>query len=127
MGEHQHHWHQAGQLSALDSGEPTQIRIANKMIALCWDGEEVFAISDICSHELAFLSDGILENGYVECPLHHARFNFRTGKVIAQPATGATPNHLESPNHPAALPAIPTYPTRLEGDIVWLGYPLKDQ
>ena len=107
MGEAQHHWHQAGKLSALDPEEPTQVRIANKMIALCRDGDEVFAISDICSHEFAFLSDGIIEDGCVECPLHHARFDFRTGRVVEPPATEN----------------IPTYPVRLEGDVVWVGYP----
>ncbi len=96
-------------MSALDSGEPTQARVANKMIALCRDGDEVFAISDICSHEFAFLSDGILEDGCVECPLHQARFDFRTGEAVSAPATEN----------------IPIYPVRIEGDIVWVGYPAR--
>ncbi len=96
-------------MSALDPGEPTQVRVANKMIALCRDGDEVFAISDICSHEFAFLSDGILEDGCVECPLHQARFDFRTGEAVSAPATEN----------------IPVYPVRIEGDIVWVGYPAR--
>ena len=109
MEEDPYHWHQAGRLSELDPQEPTQARVANKMIALCRDGDEVFAISDICSHEFAFLSDGIIEDGCVECPLHQGRFDFRSGKAVAAPA----------------IDDIPTYPTRVDGDIIWVGYPAK--
>ena len=109
MGDCHYHWHQAGKLSALDAEEPTQVRIENKMIALCRDGDEVFAISDICNHEFAFLSDGIIADGCVVCPLHQGRFDFRSGRAMAAPASGE----------------IPTYPARVEGDIVWVGYPAK--
>jgi len=111
MSEDGRQWHRAGRLSALDPREPAQVRIANKMIALCRDGDEVFAISDICSHEFAFLSDGVLEDGCVECPLHQARFDFRTGRAVAPPATED----------------IAVYPTRVDGDVVWVGYPAKGE
>ena len=102
-------WHRAAQLSALDPREPVQVRVGNKMLALCRDGDEVFAISDICSHEFAFLSDGIIKDGCVECPLHQARFDFRTGKAVAAPATED----------------IPVYPVKVDGDVVWVGYPAR--
>ena len=111
MDDDPYNWHQAGRLSALDPEEPTQVRIANKMIALCLDGDEVFAISDICNHEFAFLSDGIIADGCVECPLHQGRFDFRTGRAVAAPASGK----------------IPTYPTRIEGDSIWVGCPANPQ
>lgn len=47
---------------------------------------EVFAISDICSHEEIELSDGELDGEDVECPAHGSRFNVRTGKVTGLPA-----------------------------------------
>lgn len=105
MSENLCRWHQAYRLSSLDPAEPTQARIENKMIALCRDGDEVFAISAICSHEFAFLSDGIIADGYVECPLHQARFDFRAGEALCEPATAN----------------IPTYPVRVEGNQVWVG------
>jgi 3-phenylpropionate/trans-cinnamate dioxygenase ferredoxin subunit len=49
------------------------------------DGE-VFAISDICSHEEIELSDGDLDGEDVECPAHGSRFNVRTGEVSGLPA-----------------------------------------
>ena len=51
------------------------------------DGK-VYATSDICSHALAYLSDGFLEGSVVECPLHGARFDVITGKAMSAPADG---------------------------------------
>jgi 3-phenylpropionate/trans-cinnamate dioxygenase ferredoxin subunit len=47
---------------------------------------EVFAISDVCSHEEVELSDGELDGEDVECPAHGSRFNVRTGEVSGLPA-----------------------------------------
>jgi len=47
---------------------------------------EVFAISDLCSHEDIELSDGDLDGEDVECPAHGSRFNVRTGEVSGLPA-----------------------------------------
>jgi hypothetical protein len=38
-------------------------------------------------HEEASLSEGYLEGGVVECPLHQATFDVRTGKSLTPPAT----------------------------------------
>ncbi len=80
-------WHEVAKLSSLDAEEPTQVRIEKMLIALCLDGEEVFAMHDICSHEFACLSDGVIEDGCVECPRHRALFDIRTGKAMSAPAT----------------------------------------
>ena len=44
------------------------------------------ATDNICSHEYAQLTDGWLENGCVECPLHAARFDVKSGKALCAPA-----------------------------------------
>ncbi|MFM0565580.1 non-heme iron oxygenase ferredoxin subunit [Paraburkholderia sediminicola] len=49
---------------------------------------KVYATSDICSHALAYLSDGYLEGCVVECPLHGAQFDVTTGKALSPPADG---------------------------------------
>lgn len=55
-------------------------------IALFQDGGEYFALDNTCSHELASLSEGWIENGAVECPLHTGKFCLRDGKVLSAPA-----------------------------------------
>ncbi|WP_236787767.1 non-heme iron oxygenase ferredoxin subunit [Amycolatopsis sp. GM8] len=49
-------------------------------------GGDVFAISDVCSHEEIELSEGDLDGEDVECPEHGSRFNVRTGEVSGLPA-----------------------------------------
>jgi nitrite reductase/ring-hydroxylating ferredoxin subunit len=49
-------------------------------------GGEFHATSNVCTHEYALLSDGWLENGCIECPLHAAQFDCRTGKALSTPA-----------------------------------------
>lgn len=71
-------------------------------IALVKVGSEVFAVDDMCTHADASLCDGMVDGDEIECPLHFARFNVRTGEVTAPPATRG----------------IQTYPVRLVGDDV---------
>ena len=56
-----------------------------KLVLANTDGE-IFALYDECSHEEFPLSEGELTNGQVECILHGARFDVRTGKPKALPA-----------------------------------------
>ncbi|MGP4017614.1 bifunctional 3-phenylpropionate/cinnamic acid dioxygenase ferredoxin subunit [Saccharopolyspora sp. 5N708] len=65
------------------------------------DGE-FYAVDDTCTHQDAALSDGFLEGCFVECPLHAASFDLRTGI-------------------PASLPArrpVRTHPVTIEGGVV---------
>jgi nitrite reductase/ring-hydroxylating ferredoxin subunit len=45
------------------------------------------ALHDLCSHGQARLSDGFVEGGCVECPLHQGLFDVRTGAPKSPPAT----------------------------------------
>src|SRR5207244_12349825 len=47
----------------------------------------VYATDNICTHAYAGLSDGWLDGEVIECPLHAARFDIRSGKVLDPPAT----------------------------------------
>jgi 3-phenylpropionate/trans-cinnamate dioxygenase ferredoxin subunit len=49
-------------------------------------GDEVFATSNICSHAYAELSDGEVKGFVIECWLHGADFDLRTGKALTLPA-----------------------------------------
>ena len=56
-------------------------------IAVFNDGGEFFALDDTCSHEDASLSEGWIEDGAVECPLHAGKFCLKDGGVLSMPAT----------------------------------------
>lgn len=65
---------------------------------------EVYAISDICSHEQVELSDGDLQGTEVECPAHSSRFNVLTGDADGFPA--------EKP--------VPVYPVTVDGSDIYV-------
>ncbi|HUX87233.1 MAG TPA: non-heme iron oxygenase ferredoxin subunit [Chloroflexota bacterium] len=55
-------------------------------IAIFHTDGNYYATCDVCTHEEASLSEGELEGEEVECPMHGARFNVRTGAVLSLPA-----------------------------------------
>jgi nitrite reductase/ring-hydroxylating ferredoxin subunit len=42
---------------------------------------------DTCTHGEASLSDGMIEDGEIECPFHLGRFDIRTGQAVMGPCT----------------------------------------
>ncbi|MGW7353482.1 bifunctional 3-phenylpropionate/cinnamic acid dioxygenase ferredoxin subunit [Streptomyces sp. Z26] len=56
------------------------------------DGE-LYAIDDTCTHQDASLADGWLEDCKVECPLHAACFDLRTGMPSGPPAKRPVRTH----------------------------------
>lgn len=61
-----------------------------------------YSTSGICTHEHAFLSEGYIDGHTIECPLHQALFDIRTGAVLSPPATVS----------------LKTFPTRVENGVV---------
>lgn len=56
------------------------------------DGE-FLAIDDTCTHADASLADGFIDDGCVECPVHSALFNLRTGAPLGPPASEPLRTH----------------------------------
>jgi len=46
-----------------------------------------FALADMCTHQLAYLSEGFVEGDCVECPMHQGRFHIPTGRALCAPLT----------------------------------------
>ena len=64
-------------------------RVGDAPVLLSRLGGDLFAVSGACTHYGAALADGLLENGTVRCPLHHACFDLRTGAALRAPAFAA--------------------------------------
>jgi 3-phenylpropionate/trans-cinnamate dioxygenase ferredoxin subunit len=62
-----------------------------------------FLLRDVCGHRSAPLSRGRLDGYAIECPLHFACFDVRTGKLIDGPISAD----------------VPVYEVRVEGDTVY--------
>lgn len=70
-------------------------------------GGEFYASDDECTHEEVCLSDGELDGGVIECPLHGGSFNVMTGEVESRP-----------PRHPIRI-----HETRLDAGTVQIRVP----
>ncbi|MGO4957573.1 non-heme iron oxygenase ferredoxin subunit [Luteococcus sp. Sow4_B9] len=56
-------------------------------LAIVKVGEDIFAITDECSHAQIKLSEGEVEGCTIECWRHGARFDLRNGEALDLPAT----------------------------------------
>ena len=100
-------FHRVASTSELDEDEAMQVLVEGKEIALINLGGELHALDDICTHAYASMADGYIEGDCIECPLHGAQFNIRTGKAETPPAT-------EDLEH---------YEVKVEGDEIFVGLP----
>ena len=70
-------------------------------------GDKVYAISDICTHEETFLTEGEfdVDELEIECHLHGSRFNVANGDVRILPA----------------IKPVATYTVKIEDGVVLIG------
>ena len=80
-------WVKAANRADLAEGDVKGVVIAGKEIALYDLDGTLYATDDICTHAYARLSDGWLDRGEIECPLHAGRFDIKSGKATAPPCT----------------------------------------
>ena len=76
--------HRVCRMSELGPGQVK--RIDEPPIAVFNVNGTLFAIGDICTHAEASLSEGHIDGDTVECPLHGACFDLRTGEALTPPA-----------------------------------------
>ena len=94
-------------LDEIEDGTMKQVVVGGDLVGIYRVGEDVYAISDVCTHEEAYLTEGDFEpeDLEVECPLHGSRFSIESGAVRILPAT-----------QPVA-----TYEVKIEGNMVLVG------
>jgi len=88
-----------GELIAVDAPDGEAVCLVNV-------GGDIYALRDSCTHQEFPISAGaLMDDGTIECPLHGARFDARTGRVCLGPA----------------VDDIPQYTVRIERDTILLG------
>src|SRR5262245_9808242 len=73
-------------LADLRDGEMLVGHARGEAVVLARRGEEIFAIGATCTHYSGPLGEGLLVDGTVRCPWHHACFDLRTGTPVRAPA-----------------------------------------
>lgn len=80
-------WIRIAAADQLQDDEVVGVSVQEVKLALYRIDGDYYATDDVCTHQFALLSDGYLEDGCIECPLHQARFDIRSGKALCAPAT----------------------------------------
>lgn len=75
-----------GPLAELQPGDVRKVETSAGPVAVFNVDGELLAVADTCTHEDASLAEGYLEDDLIECPLHGAQFNLRTGEPLSLPA-----------------------------------------
>src|SRR5438552_15736710 len=91
------------QATDLAPGEMKFVAVERERIVLANIDGAFYALRDVCGHRNAPLSRGRLIGCLIECPLHFAQFDMRTGKLIDGPVSAD----------------IPVYEVRVEDDTVY--------
>ena len=87
------HWTPVARLDDVKPGQVIQVEVDDEPVAIANADGEIFAVSDICTHEYVFLSEGWIEGHDIECPQHGSRFDLETGQPSGPPATQPLPRY----------------------------------
>lgn len=103
-------WLHVGTLSDIPLRGSRRIKQGNRTVALFRTAKnKVYAIADSCPHKAGPLSDGIVHDACVTCPLHNWVISLETGK-----AQGADEG------------STPVFPVRMDGDKVLVALPANE-
>ncbi len=81
-------WHAVATTDEIAPGEVKRVEVGDVELGVYNLDGEFYAISDVCSHEYSRLSEGEVypEEGIIECAMHGAQFDIRTGENLCFPA-----------------------------------------
>tara|TARA_B100000586_G_scaffold197622_1_gene146106 strand:+ start:243 stop:575 length:333 start_codon:yes stop_codon:yes gene_type:complete len=82
-------WHFAIDADEVEEEDVMPTTVEGLEIAVYRIDGDFFATSDVCTHGYASLSEGIVVDDVIECPLHQGRFCIRTGKALSAPVSEA--------------------------------------
>ena len=78
-------------VSDLPPGRMVCVAVARERVVLANVDGGFHALRDVCGHRNAPLSRGRLDGHVVECPLHFAQFDMRTGRLLNGPVSADIP------------------------------------
>ncbi len=98
-------WIEVGPVEDIEEEDVIRLDHGSRTLAIYrLKGDRYFATDGLCTHEYAYLADGLVIDGVIECPLHNGRFDIATGRALRAPAC----DHLE------------TYPVERRGNSLYV-------
>lgn len=97
-------WYKIPNIKNTDKPFITKAKAGGKNICLVGFEGQVYALSSVCPHAGADLSEGLCVNGKIVCPYHRYTYNLATGKG------GEGQNDF-----------VATYPVNIMDDEIYIG------
>jgi len=105
-------------ITDLAVGKMKVIELSGKKLLLYHLDDGFYATQTNCTHVMAPLARGkIVEDCQVQCPLHRARFDIRSGEVVEW---ANFPPGVQLINLVRKEKALKTFPVRVEGDSIFV-------
>lgn len=101
-------WRAVAQVADVSETEPLEIAAEGRAVILLRISGEIRALQGNCPHAAARLAKGRIEDGWLHCPQHKARFRLADG--VCGPGWG--------------LPALQEYALKQDEGTVYLADPL---
>ncbi len=86
--------------SEIENGKVKVVYVEDAPVGIANVDGQFYAFADVCTHDDGPVAEGALIGCVIECPRHGAKFDIRTGAVLALPA----------------VVPIPVYDLKVEGD-----------
>ena len=93
-------WIDAAALDDIEDEDVMRFDHAGHTYAIYRVNDNVYASDGLCTHEHAYLSDGLVMDHVIECPKHNGRFDIRGGRPLCAPV----------------CEKLKTYPAKVEGN-----------
>lgn len=78
-------WQNICDVNQVKEDFPFSTKVEGREIGIYLVDGEYHALEDVCPHAYALLTQGFIEDGKVECPLHEAVFDIKSGKCLREP------------------------------------------
>jgi|SRR5665647_304615 len=88
----------------IELGKMKKVILEDKAVLIVNFEGVYYAVDIVCTHYGGDLSEGSLEGYIITCPVHKARFDVTTGKVISPPAEALDRPDIEN---------LPTYSLKI--------------
>ncbi len=100
-------WVEVGTDDVPEPGDVVGFRHGDRDYALYRTADGgLFASDGRCTHQQTLLCDGLVMDGFIECPKHNGRFELSTGRAIRAPA----------------IRDLTMYPVKAEGGRVYVDF-----
>ena len=100
-------WHYVAQANEIEDEDVLQAKIGDHLLAIYNTGGQFYASDDLCTHGHALLSEGLVIDNIIECPLHQGRFDIKNG----------------APKGAPVCEKLTTYPTKIDDGKVYVEFP----